>query len=265
VRALWWWIDRWRKSTAYTDMTLEEQAAYRNLLDEIALRDGVIPDDERTLARASGDATRWPRVREKVLRWLQRCEGGWTNETALEVIRQGQRRADKQQRYRSRRRNGPGNAGGNAGGNGEGDAGGNNAGNQAGYPSPSPSPSQRTDNGLAATTRRVAAKVVKRKPPSWSAEACDDWLKRFPGSSPPGARIGAALKPLVTAHGWPGVRPVWGFYLASTPADFLNPQTFAAKFGEFQRRMAGGAPRDTPARHFRSEQALSLLEDDDGE
>ena len=24
MRAAWWWIDRWRKSTAYTDMTAEE-------------------------------------------------------------------------------------------------------------------------------------------------------------------------------------------------------------------------------------------------
>jgi hypothetical protein len=40
-----WWIDRWRKSTAFTDMTLSNRA-YRNLLDECALR-GPIPDDDR--------------------------------------------------------------------------------------------------------------------------------------------------------------------------------------------------------------------------
>ena len=43
MRAAWWWIDRWRKSTAYTDMTAEEQGVYRNLLDELWLRDGVLP------------------------------------------------------------------------------------------------------------------------------------------------------------------------------------------------------------------------------
>jgi hypothetical protein len=65
---LFWWIDRWRKSTAYTDMTLQEQGAYRNLIDELKLRDGLIPFVERTLARASGGETEWPAVREAVLR-----------------------------------------------------------------------------------------------------------------------------------------------------------------------------------------------------
>jgi hypothetical protein len=62
---LMWWIDRWRKSTAFTDLTLEEQGAYRNLLDEGALRGGAIPDDERVLAKASGDALRWSEVKAR--------------------------------------------------------------------------------------------------------------------------------------------------------------------------------------------------------
>jgi hypothetical protein len=42
MRAAWWWVDRWRKSTAYTDMTAEQQGVYRNLLDELWLRGGVL-------------------------------------------------------------------------------------------------------------------------------------------------------------------------------------------------------------------------------
>ena len=55
LNALWWWIDRWRKSTAYMDMTLEEQGAYRNLIDEATLRGGPLPTDERILAKACGE------------------------------------------------------------------------------------------------------------------------------------------------------------------------------------------------------------------
>ena len=58
--AAWWWVDRWRKSTAYTDMTAEEQGLYRNLLDEVWLRkDHIIPDDSMILEKVSGDHKAW--------------------------------------------------------------------------------------------------------------------------------------------------------------------------------------------------------------
>lgn len=120
MRGAWWWIDRWRKSTAYTDMTLEEQGAYRNLLDELWLREGhVIPDDDRILARVAGaDREVWARVKGTVLRWMKRVDGGWTHETALEVIHQSTRRAANQAAYRQRGRraidNAPDNAHDNA-------------------------------------------------------------------------------------------------------------------------------------------------------
>lgn len=86
---LFWWIDRWRKSTAYTDMTLEEQGAYRNLLDEAQLRGGPIPDDERILAKACGDALAWPRVRTAVLARFELTADGWRNRTGDEVREKG--------------------------------------------------------------------------------------------------------------------------------------------------------------------------------
>lgn len=126
MRAAWWWIDRWRKSTAYTDMTAEEQGLYRNLLDEVWHRDdGIIPDDPRILANVSGDVAAWKRSGKKVLRWMKKVDGGWTNETALEVQHQSVRRSDKQRAYRERLRL--------VGGNGAGNA----AGNNPGSPSPS--------------------------------------------------------------------------------------------------------------------------------
>ncbi len=130
MRAAWWWIDRWRQSRAYTDMTAEEQGLYRNLCDEVWLRENhIIPDDPRILSRVSGDPEAWIRCGAKVLLWMKRVEGGWTHKTAVEVIGQSRLRADKQSRYRERMRNSQGNAVGNK------------ASNTEGSPSPSPSPS----------------------------------------------------------------------------------------------------------------------------
>jgi uncharacterized protein YdaU (DUF1376 family) len=101
MNALYWWIDRWRKSTAYTDMTLEEQAAYRNLLDEATLRDGALPTDERILAKASGDATRWPALRSVVMRRFAKRDDGWHNETLDRVLAETSRRSTAQRAYRA--------------------------------------------------------------------------------------------------------------------------------------------------------------------
>lgn len=114
LSGLWWWIDRWRKSTAYTDMTLEEQGAYRNLLDEAQLRGGALPDDERILGKACGDALAWPKLRKKVMARFVKREDGWHNETLDTVIKESARRAEKQASYRNKRGNAPGNGRGNA-------------------------------------------------------------------------------------------------------------------------------------------------------
>lgn len=138
--ALWWWIDRWRKSTAYSDMTLEEQAAYRNLLDEATLRGGELPDDDRILAKASGDALSWRRLKDVVMARFQLVAGVYRNETLDHVLRESARRRKKQQDYRDRERdeaddgNGTGNATGNDGGNGGGNEAGNSGGNGTGVP-----------------------------------------------------------------------------------------------------------------------------------
>jgi uncharacterized protein YdaU (DUF1376 family) len=81
-----WWIDRWRKSTAYTDLTLEQQGAYRNLLDEATLRGGRLPNDDETLAKASGDVRRWRHIRAKVMARFTLGDDGWRNDTLDEVL-----------------------------------------------------------------------------------------------------------------------------------------------------------------------------------
>lgn len=114
MNALWWWIDRWRKSSAYMDMTLEQQGAYRNLLDEATLRGGPLPNDERMLAKACGDAKAWRRVRAVVLARFVLTPDGWRNETLDAVLKDGERRATNQAHYRSRRDNKPDNKRDNA-------------------------------------------------------------------------------------------------------------------------------------------------------
>lgn len=100
MMGLFWWIDRWRTSAAFRDMTLEEQGAYRNLLDEAYLSGGVLPNDDRALAKACGDATRWPAVRDRVLAKFTLTPAGWHNETLSAVLHRSQARADRQRRYR---------------------------------------------------------------------------------------------------------------------------------------------------------------------
>lgn len=114
--ALWWWIDRWRKSSAFSDMTLAEQGAYRNLIDEATLRGGPLPDDERILGKASGDALAWKKVRPAVMKYFVLGVDGWRNETLDAVLKESDRRKEKQRNYR----NGGGNDGGNGNGNGAG-------------------------------------------------------------------------------------------------------------------------------------------------
>ena len=99
---LYWHIDRWRKSTAYTDMTLEQQAGYRNLLDEAWLRGGVLPLDDRILAKACGDARRWTAIKKTVLARFHKRRDGWHNETLDEVLAQSTRRVVNQRNYRER-------------------------------------------------------------------------------------------------------------------------------------------------------------------
>lgn len=139
--ALWWWIDRWRKSTAYTDMTLEEQGAYRNLLDEATLRGGALPNDERILAKACGDALKWKTVRRAVMARFEVRGDGLHNRTLDAVLRESYTRAEKQARYRTKR-NARGNSDSNEEGNEEGNREGDSPGNKPPYPDPDPYPLQ---------------------------------------------------------------------------------------------------------------------------
>jgi uncharacterized protein YdaU (DUF1376 family) len=86
MRAAWWWIDRWRKSTAFLSMTVEEQGIYRNLLDGMWLFEGAIPDAS-LFAISGANATAWERSWPTVQKWFRLTDKGWVNDTALEVMK----------------------------------------------------------------------------------------------------------------------------------------------------------------------------------
>jgi uncharacterized protein YdaU (DUF1376 family) len=132
MNAAWWWVDRWRKSTAYYDMTAAEQGVYRNLLDELWLRDGEIPKDERVLAQIGGDFRAWKKVRAAVLSRFYETETGYRHHTHDEICLESKKRAERQRRYRERKRNKTDNV----------------TGDVCPSPSPSPSPSPLTDERI---------------------------------------------------------------------------------------------------------------------
>lgn len=104
MMGLQWWIDRWRKSSAFMDLTVEEQGAYRNLLDEAWLRGGPLPNNNRVLAKACGDATRWPKLRKTVMKRFVLIDGYWHNDTLDQVLKSVNAHRDRQARYRERQK-----------------------------------------------------------------------------------------------------------------------------------------------------------------
>lgn len=96
MRAAWWWIDRWRTSSAYMALSLAEQGAYRNLIDELWLRDGVLPDNDRVLSMASGAGAEWPTVKEAVMRYFVKTPEGWRNLTHDKVAADSKAHRDSQ-------------------------------------------------------------------------------------------------------------------------------------------------------------------------
>jgi len=152
---MWWWIDRWRKSTAYTDMTLEEQGAYRNLLDEASLRGGPLPDNDRILAKACGDALAWTRLRPVIMARFDKHPEGWRNETLDAVLHESRRRAENQRAYRQRRDNAANNARGNGADN--------KRSNKPDYPDPDPDPDLITVSGSRRTGRSKVRALSGRK------------------------------------------------------------------------------------------------------
>ena len=98
-------------------MNAEERGVFRELLDELWLRNDVVPNDARLFERLAGSAETWARVQERVLAQFYETPEGLRNVTHDEVSSESRKRAEKQARYRERLRNKAGNVTGNDDGN----------------------------------------------------------------------------------------------------------------------------------------------------
>lgn len=99
-------------------------------------------------------------------------------------------------------------------------------------------------SGALATRKQVATTEKRQRrdrvetdtvagAPVWNRTACDLWNSKYGKGSAHGGRIGAALKPLVGAHGAPAVLTAWARYLAETKHPSPSPQDFQAHFGSW--------------------------------
>lgn len=275
---LWWWADRYRKSTAFRDLTLAQQGAYRNLLDEQRLRGGLIPNVERTLANACGDALAWPEVREAVLARFEQTQDGQFlfNRTASEVNAEsdrisaaatvgGKARAEKAAREMGRFTSGTsGSTSDQASDATSGSTSDSASGGTSGSPASvavvrSPLPlsvtDQPTDTGLPPAAAAGSSEPVvvppertaprsRRTPkleadPEWNGQAAEDWIAAYGGA--PTKAFFSLLKPIVRKHGWARVRLVLRFYLAETPLEYANVSKLGSGFGSWEARAGGTA------------------------
>ena len=222
----WYWRD-WRASKARAVMSLEARSVFRELLDaQWAEADCALPNDDDQLAGLAGvSREQWVLVRAQVLAFFdQRADGKWSNPRTLHEWK-------KAKKYRRAKRV-AGRNGGKAKAINEKRAGKVSSTARISLlanptsPSPSPSPSERIERNTA---------------DPWSREASDDWIAAKGGQPPP--RIFPALKRAVAAYGWDRARPVWRYYLASTPIEFLgNAAKFFDGFGEWEQRASGKGP-----------------------
>jgi len=218
-RMVAWWVDRWRKSTAYNDMTAEEQGLYRNLLDECWLRGGTIPDDQRILERVSGDHDAWRRSGEKVLRWFEKVDGGYTNETATELMQSHARFKDLQsQRARSKH------AGWQPDSVPDGSR--NAAGMQ-------PTVSVSGSESVSDKKRTVAKKQPSASPrETWLTVPGEIWKERYRGE-PPYGLLSKYLRPVSGAVGPEEMHRRFRHYVEVTDVQLVNLLKFAAAHGTF--------------------------------
>lgn len=88
-----WFARDWLASEARATMTLEQQGAYRNLLDHAWLNDPpcTLPTDHRVLAMFSGLGDRWPEVGVPLLEWFVEKQGRLVNERLQKVFKEAMR------------------------------------------------------------------------------------------------------------------------------------------------------------------------------
>lgn len=68
-------------------LTTEQHGAYRLLLDECWMREGVLPDDDRFLAKLSGlTAAKWAKAKLEVMSFFVWTPAGWRHKRVSEEL-----------------------------------------------------------------------------------------------------------------------------------------------------------------------------------
>lgn len=250
MRAAWFWIDRWRQSSAYCDLSAEAQGCFRNLLDELWLRDGTLPFDEKSLAKACGDFEAWPRVRAVVLARFYKTPDGWRNKTHDEVSAQSKAFKERQAEKGKRRAGQAARTGGKFQPTHQPD-------NQpdasressritspeTSLPSPSPSPSKDTDQRAE---YREPPMPNPTPVPSWESVAKATWSKYLGGEND---YVFADLVPVVRRHREKPAMAAWDRYCREQAGieggKFASARSFAAKPGPWLKKPEEGPPMHT--------------------
>jgi uncharacterized protein YdaU (DUF1376 family) len=91
-----WYSADWLASEAKATMTLEQQGAYRNLLDHAWIQDPpcTLPDDDAVLAGLSGAGAKWEEMASVVRRWFTAKRGRLVNEKQLTTYREMESRRE---------------------------------------------------------------------------------------------------------------------------------------------------------------------------
>lgn len=247
-------------------MTLSEQGAYRNLLDEQRLRGGAIPNDDRILARACGDPLEWPNMRDKIMRWFDVSADGKTisNKTATEIndtsdALSSERSEAGRRGFDAVQRGSGGLFTGKPTGKPTGKRSGNATGKASGSVSVVRNPLPLSVTGSEETATEGADAPPKEKPPKpvWNGEAAELWWSIYNGK--PTEVYFAQLKPIVAEYGWERVRPALVTYMAETDIAFVNiASKFGGGFGVWEAR-AKGAARASPQKETVADRSRRLL------
>lgn len=113
-----------------------------------------------------------------------------------------------------------------------------------------------------ATKRRAAAKAneTPERALPWNRDASGLWeATRGVATKRICVRINQNMKPLVDAHGWATVRPVWEFFLEHEEERFISPERFVETYRVWERNVGAAAQAAEQARQATEAHRATIL------
>jgi len=208
-------------------LSLEEQGAYKRLLDYEWLEDGL-PDNPVILAKILGQTSRkFARIWAAVSDFFPLCDDGLRRNPRLNRERAKYRYFHDLQSAKGKRsaqlRASRGSTAVQPGGN-------RHPNRKSTVPLPLPLPSPPTDT--PPQPQQIPVAPLRARKETWLTPFADDWEAAC-GGEPSYPKLGRYFKKLVEKHGTEKVREHWRNFLAETDPQYVNPATFAEKFGSY--------------------------------